>query len=438
MAFRKALRRYRGWVAVGSIALIALAVFAVTNRNRPLAATPTYTTETASKGTLSVTVDGTGYLAVRDEVDAYPPASGEIAAIEVKEGERVKEGDVLYTLDDDAVQEQISQAKSSRQQAKQSLSKAELELYQAKASLSKLKAQSEMPSSTVTSSDITVAERQVTIAKSGVSAASDAYSTAAAAYTDAKAMLSELEVTAPCDGVVWSITADEGDSVGTGSTASSGSSSGSTGSSTSASGSSGSATSASASAPVTVARDGLFGVELSVNEVDVTAIETGQDVEVAFDAVSDLKMTGTVDEVAKTGTVSSGVVTYSVWLTLDGNDKRLKPGMSATATIVTLVERNVLLVSNSAVKSAEDGSSYVEVMSDGAASPQRVTVTTGATSATQTVIESGIDEGALIVTKTVTADTGESASSSGETRGEGAGILMMGAGGPPAGGPGGQ
>ena len=78
-----------------------------------------------------------------------------------------------------------------------------------------------------------------------------------------------------------------------------------------------------------------MGVELSINEVDVTTLAEGQDAEIEFDAVADLKMTGTVDEVATAGTIESGVVSYRVWLTLDGTDERLKTGMSAAATIVT-------------------------------------------------------------------------------------------------------
>lgn len=434
MSLSKGWRRHRGWIAVAAVLAIGVTVFVITRQAEPTSTAPTYTTEAATKGTLSVTVDGTGYLAVRDEVDVYPDVSGDIASLEADEGDAVKAGDVLYALDDTTVRKDIATAKSAKEQAYQSLERAELDLYQAKASLAKLQNQSGVPSSTVSASDITVAKKQVTIAKSGVSSASDSYDAAAANYTDAIAELDDLEVTAPCDGIVWSVNAEEGDAVGT--SGSSSSSSTSANGSAAGGGTSSTASAASSSAPMTVARDGLMGVELSVNEVDVTTLKAGQDAEVQFDAVSDLKMTGTVDEVAKTGTVSSGVVSYSVWLTLDGTDKRIKPGMSASATIVTQVARNVLLVPNAAVKSATDGSSYVEVLADGATTPQQVAVVTGASSATQTAIDSGIQEGAFVVTKTTTASTTDSTSgSSSDTKNSSGagGILMMGAGGPPAG-----
>lgn len=433
MSVRKSLKRHRGWLAVGAIVVAGTAVFIITRQAEPAVSGPSYTTEATTMGTLSVTVDGTGYLAVRDEVEAESSVDGEIARLEVEEGDTVSKGEVLYVLDDSSVRQQIANAKTARSQASQSLSRAELELLQANSSLTKLRSQSRMPSSTVTASEVTIASKQVAIAEDAVSSAEAAYDSAAAAYSDAVAELNDLEVVAPCAGVVWSVNAAAGDAVSSGSAGSSAGSATSAGTSAATSGGS----SSSSNAPVTIARDGLLGVELSINEVDVTALKPGQDAEVQFDAVTDLKMTGTVDEVAKTGTASSGVVTYSVWLTLDARDPRLKPGMSASATVVTQVARNVLLVPNSAVKSSDDGSSYVEVLAPGETVPQQTPVEIGIASATQTVIKSGLEEGALVVTKTVTSATTTDESSSGDDTRQGAGIMMMG-GGLPGGGPGGQ
>lgn len=190
---------------------------------------------------------------------------------------------------------------------------------------------------------------------------------------------------------------------------------------------------------MTIARDGLMGVELSINEVDVTTLAEEQDAEIEFDAVSDLKMTGTVDEIASEGTVDSGVVTYSVWIVLDGTDERLKPGMSATATIVSQVERNALLVSNSAIQTATDGSFYVQILENGAATPTDVAVTTGISNATQTVITNGLTEGQSVITKTSTASSDDPDEESDEdSGGDGGGFMMMNGGGggtPPSGGP---
>lgn len=436
MTLSKKLKRYKGWIAVALIVAVAVTAVVLLRGARESTALTSYTTETVASGTLSVTVDGTGNLAVRDEVDAYPSVSGDVAKIYVSEGDTVEEGDVLYKLSATSVDQAVSSAKAAKQQASTSVSKAKLELYRAEASLDDLEEKSDEPSSTVSSSDVTVAKKEVSIAKQGVTSAQTSYSAAAEEYEDALDELDELEVTAPCDGVIWTIDVEKGDSVspegGDSSSSSSGSAAGGT-TTTSSSSSSG--------APVTIARDGKMGVEMSVNEVDVTGLAAGQDAQVEFDAVTDLSMTGTVDEVASAGTVDSGVVTYSVWITLDGTDERLRTGMSATATVVTAVERGVLLVSNSAIKSADDGSSYVQVLEQGAQAPTDVTVVTGLSNATQTVIESGVAEGAAVVTKTTTTSTDDSSddsededSGSGQGSGMG-GMMMMGGGTPPSGGP---
>lgn len=448
MALSKKWKRYRGWIAVAVILVVAGVAFYILRGSQESAAGPSYQTETAQKGTLSVTVDGTGNLAVRDEVDANSSVSGEVAKVYVESGDEVEKGDVLFKLSSTSVASTVSSAKAAKKQASSSLQKANLDLYQAEQDLKKLKKESKAETSTVSSSDIKIAKKQVSIAEANVSAAELSYESASDDYDDAVDELNDLEVTAPCDGIVWTVNIEKGDYVTGESDSSSSSSAGVSGSSSS----SGSTSSSSSSAPVTIARDGKMGVELTINEVDVSSLEDGQEAQLSFDAVSDLTtMTATVDEISTDGTVDSGVVTYSVWVTLNGTDSRLKPGMSATATIVTQVARNAILVSNSAVQTAEDGSSYVQVLKSGSTTPEDVTVTTGISSATQTVITSGVSEGDTVVTGTVTSSSDDSSSDSSDSEDDnssGGGMMMMGGssgggggmGGPPSGGggPGGQ
>ena len=49
-------------------------------------------------------------------------------------------------------------------------------------------------------------------------------------------------------------------------------------------------------------------------------------------------------------------------ITFDVQDKRLSPGMTASASIVTQVDTDVLLVPNAAVKTDTSGSTYVQVL----------------------------------------------------------------------------
>lgn len=155
--------------------------------------------------------------------------------------------------------------------------------------------------------------------------------------------------------------------------------------------------------------------EVSLNEVDVAQIKIGQKATLTFDAIPDLTITGQVAEIDAVGTASQGVVTYNVKIAFDTQDDRVKPAMSVSAAIVTEAKPNVLLVPNSAVKS-QGGISYVEMVDgndrdialaanvSGAIlnnSPRRQQIEVGTANDEFTEITSGLNEGDLIVTRTI-------------------------------------
>jgi hypothetical protein len=71
-------------------------------------------------------------------------------------------------------------------------------------------------------------------------------------------------------------------------------------------------------------------------------------------------MPGTVAEVDGIGTVSQGVVTYTVKVGFSQQNPDIKPGMTANATITTASETNAIQVPSAAVKTV-NGMSYVQV-----------------------------------------------------------------------------
>ena len=176
-------------------------------------------------------------------------------------------------------------------------------------------------------------------------------------------------------------------------------------------------------------------MKVSVNESDINSIKEGQDVTVSLDAISGKTFKGTVDEISSTGTVSSSVVSYSVWVTLDDVTKAVKSGMTASVEITTSKTDNVLLVSNAAIKGS-GSNKYVLVMKTGATSPSQVKVTTGTRGSSQTVIASGLTAGQKIITQAITTDSsGETSSVLGSMMGGGAAKGQNGQ--MPSGGPGG-
>lgn len=152
---------------------------------------------------------------------------------------------------------------------------------------------------------------------------------------------------------------------------------------------------------------------ISLNEVDVGKVKIGQKATLTFDALPNLTLTGKVAQIDTIGTVSQGVVTYNVQIALDTDDSQVRLGMSVSASIVTDVKQDILIVPNSAVK-LSGNSNYVQVLdvsansSSGgqgvvsAISPRQVQVQIGSSNDSITEIISGLKEGDSVVTQTIT------------------------------------
>lgn len=151
---------------------------------------------------------------------------------------------------------------------------------------------------------------------------------------------------------------------------------------------------------------------LSLNEVDAAKIKAGNKATLTFDAIENLTLTGEVTLVDAVGSVSQGVVSYSVKISFDSQDDRVKPGMTVNAAIITDISQNVLAVPSSAVKT-QGIRSYVLAFDPPltetggiqgivpAVPPQEIDVEVGISSDTSVEITSGLLEGQQIVVRTI-------------------------------------
>jgi len=177
---------------------------------------------------------------------------------------------------------------------------------------------------------------------------------------------------------------------------------------------------------------------ISLNEVDVAQIKLNQKATLTFDALTDLTISGEVAEIDSIGTVSQGVVTYDVKVSFDTQDERVKSGMSVSAVIITGVKKDILSVSNGAIKTKND-KNYVEMFNvpidratDGLPGSisktalNKINVEIGISNDTHTEIISGIKEGDEIVIRTIlpstTKTTTSAFGSSGGSKSGGMGI----------------
>ena len=178
--------------------------------------------------------------------------------------------------------------------------------------------------------------------------------------------------------------------------------------------------------------------EVPLNEVDAAKVQVGDKATLTFDALPNLTVAGHVTEMDTIGTVSQGVVTYNVQVTLDTQDPQIKPGMSVSANIITDVAQNVVGLPSSAVHT-QGQTSYVLVVprnivastfADGSValsgSPETVPVTTGITDGTNIEITSGLQAGEEVVLRTSagTAATASTQATGGARGGFGGGGIF--------------
>ncbi|HVM76912.1 MAG TPA: HlyD family efflux transporter periplasmic adaptor subunit [Candidatus Paceibacterota bacterium] len=177
-----------------------------------------------------------------------------------------------------------------------------------------------------------------------------------------------------------------------------------------------------ASSAVTLAADGEVA-QVTLNEVDAAKVSLGDQTTLTFDALPDLSIAGQVVEIDPVGTVTQGVVNYSVQISFTNTStstSAIKPGMSVTANIVTDAHQNVVTVPNAAVVT-QNGSSYVlapatpveATTTGGIVLPQGTTlipVTVGISNNTITEITSGLKAGDQIITQTIRSSSGSTTS----------------------------
>ena len=452
-------RRSKGgqWGTIATaVVVILVAAYLVYSVVGKKSASAQYTTSAVSRGTLTVAVAGNGNVVSQNQASVNPPISGTVKSLNVKVGDRVTKGEVLFTLDNSSLDANVTQSLASYQnakastlkarqaetqadvslktgvlQAKQALEQAEAAVAGAKSSLAKAKSASPYDANAVKQAEenldsanlgkkiaVTNYQHACTIQRQGHAAAQESVDAAVTAqnasymnYQQSITTAGERTVTSPINGYVTTLNVNNGDQLGN---SSSGSSSRSSSGGSSSGGSASSSSSSNAnSVPIVISDLSSLEAQVQIAETDRPKVKIGQKVELTFDAVPNLTLTGKVQTIDAVGTSSSGVVTYNVTITFDVQDKRLNPGMTASANIVTQVDPDVLLVPNAAVKSDTSGGSYVQVLDTPNGTPRNVTVTVGPAGDANTEIQSGLTEGQQVVIATVSNGSSTSSSRSG-------------------------
>ena len=377
--------------------LILVAVFVVTRFTNKSSA-PTYTTAAATKGTLITSVTASGTIVATNNIDVTSSSNGQVSKVYVKEGDTVTKGQKLFEITLDATgQQREAQAYSSYLSAQNSLNSANANYYTLQASefSANQKFINDAVARGLTTDDQTyiqendawlAAESNFNNAQNAITAANENLINAQIAFQQ-----SSSTIVAPVAGTIQNITVVPGMSI-TNSTTSS---------------SSGSSTSSTTVASIETQGNPVATV--SIAEADVANVKAGQKVTLTFDSIADTTFTGVVAGINKLGTVSSGVTSYPATIEFDSSSDKILPSMSVSASIITSIHDNVIMVPSTAVITTTSGTTAVRELKNGTLT--NVTVTTGAVGDTDTEIDSGVNEGDMVVTAVINPTTTTSSSS---------------------------
>jgi HlyD family secretion protein len=330
---------WRKWVIRGAIGVVLLVAILLLARCFSGDDKPNYATREVRTGDLTVSVSATGNLKPINQVDVGSEQSGKITAVYVDVNDRVTKGQKLAELDTRRLVDTINQNRAQVVSSQASVAQAQAQVALAKATLDRqlnvfALSGGKVPAKT----EIDAARADYQSALATLRSQQAQVDVSRAQLSTAQTNLSIAQIVSPVNGVVLSRDIEPGQTVA-----------------------------ASLNAPVlfTLAEDlTQMEVEVSVDEADVGQVKEGQSATFAVDAfpgrtfpakvtrvnVGSNSSTSSSSSTTTTTSTTGTVVAYTAVLSVDNDDETLRPGMTATADIVTQELQNVLLVPNSALR----------------------------------------------------------------------------------------
>ncbi len=313
------------------------------------------TTEKVERRTIIETVTASGKVQPEIEVKISPDVSGEIVELTVKEGDRVKKGQLLAKIRPDIYLSELDRAMASLNTTKANMATTGSQLVQVESRFKRSEAAYKRnkqlfadkiisPSEYENSlSEFEVAKAEVEATRQGMSAARFNVQSSEANVKQTRENLNKTTIFSPIDGIVSSLQVELGERVvGTSQMA--------------------------GTEMMRVADLSSMEVNVEVNENDINRISLGDTSEVEVDAYLDRKFKGLVTEIANSATVSGGgtdqVTNFAVKIRVlpesyaDFKDLKglspFRPGLSATVEIQTERRASILTLPIQAVTTRAD------------------------------------------------------------------------------------
>ncbi len=308
---------------------------------------------------LTSIVSASGEIRPKDYVNVGANAFGKIVKLYVKEGEKVKRGQLLAQLENVQSTADVAANKAALEASRTDTQAAEAAYKTALADLNRAKADDERARLDYQRADglykaaliakseydlrkttydstaamVVQAQARVSQAKAQMESAHERIGQASATLTHASDVLSKTTYAAPYDGVVTNLPVREGETVVIGIQNSPG------------------------STLMTIADMSVITAEVKVDETDIVNVKLGQPAEVTIDAIPKKSFKGIVTEIGDNAIVrSTGLATsqttvtsqeakdFKVVVTLQDPPDNLRPGLSTTAKITTARKQGVLSI----------------------------------------------------------------------------------------------
>jgi len=325
---KKALSRVEGghkWLRrlVILLVLVGIAggIFFWRKKNQP-PPPARYVTATISEGDVFETIQSTGQVKPVTEVQVGAQVSGRITKVHVDFNSIVKAGDLLAEIDPQLFGAQIDANQAQVASASASVKRAQANLDTAKVRLDR--ARKVFQEGVGSQADLDAAQGAYDMALADVSASKAQVAQIGAALRSSKTNLAYTKIYSPIDGIVINRAIDPGQTVA-----------------------------ASFQTPTlfVIAQDlRKMRVLADIDEADVGRIKEGMGADIRVDAFLGESFKGTVSQVRYSPVNQAGVVTYAAVIEVENPEIKLRPGMTATATIHSNEAKGVKRLPNAALR----------------------------------------------------------------------------------------
>jgi HlyD family secretion protein len=327
--------RWRKWILIGLPLLIVLLLLARCFRPTPPVH---YATAPVARHDLNVTITATGNLAPTVQVNVGSEESGLVDRVYVQNNDRVVKGQPLAQLDLSRLRDALIQSQATLQAALATVTLNRATVAQTRANLAREQQVYKLSGGKVPSrTELDTARADYARAVANVAQAQAQVAQARAAVSTNRTNLAKGTIYAPVTGVVLSRQVEPGQTV---------------------------AASFNVATLFTIAQDlSNMRLQVKVDEADVGELRPGATATFTVDAYPNrtfpatvtrvdlgANATPTVNSAGTTPTTPTTVVAYTAELSVANPQQLLRPGMTATATIITDSVRNVLLVPNAALR----------------------------------------------------------------------------------------